>query len=54
MSRVAKVMIATRFMDSIVGNTRFQSVFGSVDHNSMIEALYDDQNFQLDHAYGVD
>ena len=29
------IMIATRFLDSIVGNNRFQSIFGSIDHNSM-------------------
>ena len=29
-------MIATRFLDSIVGNNQFQSIFGSIDHNSMI------------------
>ena len=30
------IMIATRFLDSIVGNNRFQSIFGSIDHNSVI------------------
>ena len=30
------IMIVTRFLDSIVGNNRFQSIFGSIDHNSMI------------------
>ena len=30
------MMIATRFFDSIVGNNRFQSIFGSIVHNSMI------------------
>ena len=29
-------MVVTRFLDSIVGNNRFQSLFGSLDHNSMI------------------
>ena len=30
------IMIVTRFLDSIVGNNRFQSIFGSIDHNSII------------------
>ena len=30
------IMIATRFLDSNVGNNRFQLIFGSIDHNSMI------------------
>ena len=30
------IMIATRFLDLIVGNNRFQSIFGSIDHNSMV------------------
>ena len=47
-------MIATRFLDLIVGNDRFQSVFGSLDYNSMIATQYDDQNFQLDHDFEVD
>ena len=29
-------MIATKIFDSIVGNNRFKSIFGSMDHNSMI------------------
>ena len=29
------IMIATRFLDLIVGNNRFQSIDGSIDHNSM-------------------
>ena len=29
-------MIATKFLDWIVGNNRFQSIFGSNDYNSMI------------------
>ena len=30
------VMIVTRFLDLIVGNDLFQSIFGSIDLNSMI------------------
>ena len=26
-----------RFLDSIVGNNKFQSFFGSINHNSMID-----------------
>ena len=48
------IMIATRLLDSIVGNNRFQSIFSSIDHNSMIVVWYDNQNFQLDHDFGVD
>ena len=29
-------MIPTRFLNSIIGNNQFQSIFGSIDHNSMI------------------
>ena len=29
-------MIVTRFLDWIVGNNKFQLIFGSIDHNSMI------------------
>ena len=29
-------MIVTIFLDLIVGNNLFQSIFGSIDHNSMI------------------
>ena len=47
------VMIVTRFLDLIVGNDWFQSIFGSIDHNSMIMTLYDNQNFQLNHDFGV-
>jgi len=48
------IMIETRFLDSIVGKNRFQSIFGSIDHNSTIVTYYDDRNFQLDHDFGVD
>ena len=47
-------MIATRFFDSIVGNNQFQSIFGSIDNNSMIVTYYDDHNFQLINDLGVD
>ena len=30
------IMIAARFLDSTVGNNRFQSIFGSIDHNGRI------------------
>jgi len=30
------IMITTKFLDLIVGNNRFQSIFGSINHNSMI------------------
>ena len=30
------IMIATRFFDSIFDNNPFQSIFGPIDHNSMI------------------
>ena len=30
------IMIATRFLDSVVGNNRFQSIFCSIHHNIMI------------------
>ena len=43
------IMIATGFLDSIVDNNLFQSIFGSNDHNSIIMTQYDDLNFQLDH-----
>ena len=47
-------MIATTFFDSIDVNNRFQSIFGSIDHNSMILTYkYVDQNFQLDHDFGA-
>ena len=29
------IMIETTFLDSIVGNNWFQSIFGLIDHNSM-------------------
>ena len=35
-SELLTIMIATRFLDSIVGNNQFQSIFGSINHNSMI------------------
>ena len=44
-------MIATRFLDC---SNRYQSIFGSIDHNSMIMTQYDEQNFQLYHNFGVD
>ena len=30
------IMIATRFLESIVSNNHFRSIFGSINHNSMI------------------
>ena len=47
------IMIATRFVYSIVGNDRLQSISGSIDHNSMIVTC-DHQNFQLYLDFGVD
>ena len=41
-------------LNLIVGNNRFQSIFGSIDHNSMIMTEYDNQNFHLDPDFGVD
>ena len=35
-TRVLTIMIATRFLDLIVGNNRFQSIFASIDHISMM------------------
>ena len=35
-SELLTIMIATRFLDLIVGNNRFQSILGSIDHNNMI------------------
>ena len=35
-SELLTIMIETRFLDLIVGNNQFQSIFGSIDHNSMI------------------
>ena len=48
-----KIMITSRFLDFIVGNNRLPSIFGSIDHNSMIVAQDEDQNVQLDHEIGV-
>ena len=48
------IMITTRFLDSIGIKNRFQPIFGSISHNSMIVTCYDDQNFQLDRGFGVD
>ena len=53
-SELLMIMIATRFFDSIVGNNQFQSISGSIHHNSMIMTWYDDPTFQLDHDSGVD
>ena len=47
-------MIVTRFLNFIVGNNQFQSIFASIDHSSMIVTKYDDQNFQLNYNFGVD
>ena len=46
-----EILITARFFDSIVSNNRFQSFFGSINHNSDI--VYDDQNFQLYHDFGI-
>ena len=35
-SELLTIMIETRFLDFIVSNNQFQSIFGSIDHNSMI------------------
>ena len=35
-AELLRIMIPTRFFDSIVVNNRFHSIFGSIDHNSMI------------------
>ena len=48
------IMIATRFLDSIVFNNQFQSIVGSNDHTCVIVTWHDDQNFQLDHDFGFD
>ena len=48
------IMITSRLLDSIVGNNRFQSIFSSINHNSMIVNEHDKHNFQLDHDFGVD
>ena len=34
------IMIATRFLDLIVGNNRFQSIIGAMDHNSILVTQY--------------
>ena len=49
-SELLTIMI--RFSDWIAGNNLFQSIFGSIDHNSMIMRYKnDDQNFKLDHDF---
>ena len=53
-SELLTIMIATKFLDLIFGNNRFQKIFGSINHKSMIVTFYDNQNIQLDHDFGVD
>ena len=36
LAELLTIMIVTRFLDSTVGDNRFQPISGSIDHNSVI------------------